>query len=54
MFLQKKMSFGPLDPFIGCTILGTRLKKGEFLLEKIADLSIGYNGNSLRQSALHK
>jgi hypothetical protein len=40
------VSFGPLDPFIGFTILGTRLKKGNFLLEKIVDLPIGYSGNN--------
>jgi hypothetical protein len=27
VFLQKKMSFGPLDPFIGFMTLETRLKK---------------------------
>jgi hypothetical protein len=38
-----------LDPFIGFTTLGTRLKKGEFLLEKIAYLPIGYSGNNIKK-----
>jgi hypothetical protein len=33
--LTKKVSFGQLDPFIGFMVLGTRLEKGEFLLEKL-------------------